>query len=758
MTVSTIDLPVSGMTCVGCAKSIETALNGTPGVLSSAVNFSQSQVVVSFETETVDHETIKNAIRGAGFTVVEPTLGVSLEQSKRNVKRLESERQWARLWVGLVLTIPLFVFSMGRDFGILGHWAHANWCNWFMLLMATPVQFYVGWDYYTSSFKSIRRGSANMDVLVSIGSTVAYAFSCIVTVALMNGSRSWGDHVYFETSATILTLILLGRIIETQANTKTGKAIASLLGQQAKTARVIRDGIEKDVSLEQVHLDDTLLVRPGEKIPVDGVVIDGQSAVDESLISGESLPVTKSRGMVVTGSTINREGLLTIRATRVGSESTLAQIIRQVERAQSTKAPIQQLADRVSAIFVPAVLIVACVTFCIWHFLVGDFTASVLRTIAVLIISCPCAMGLATPLAMMVGMGRGAQEGILFKSSEALQRLCETTHVVLDKTGTITEGKISVTQVIQLQDSSTQQILQMAASIEKGSEHPIAAAIVQEAKSRHILLHTVRNFQAIPGKGASGALQDSLVRVGTLRWFQELGIPLLLTSEDGFANAMTLEKQSNTVVWVAKGDSILGAIAVSDTLKLSSNQAIQGLQRQGLSVLMVTGDNLNTAQSIAEQVGITQVIAEALPEKKSEVIRDLHSKGNVVAMVGDGMNDAPALALADIGIAIGTGTDVAIESADVTLLRGDLASVSQAIRLSSVTMRNVKQNLLWAFGYNVLLIPIAAGALAWIPQAPLMLRELHPILAAFAMIASDLVIVLNALRLRNCNLELTNKS
>lgn len=753
MTVSTIDLPVSGMTCVGCAKSIETALNGTPGVLSSAVNFSQSQVVVSFETETANQETIKNAIRGAGFTVVEPTLGISLEESKRTAKRLESERQWARLWVGLVLTIPLFVFSMGRDFGLLGHWAHANWCNWLMLLMATPVQFYVGWDYYTSSYKSIRRGSANMDVLVSIGSTVAYVFSCIVTVALMNGSRSWGDHVYFETSATILTLILLGRIIETQANTKTGKAIASLLGQQAKTARVIRADLEVDVPLDQVHLGDTLLVRPGEKIPVDGVVIDGHSAVDESLISGESLPVTKSLGMTVVGSTINREGLLTIRATRVGSESTLAQIVRQVERAQSTKAPIQQLADQVSAIFVPAVLIVACVTFCVWYFLVGDFTASVLRTIAVLIISCPCAMGLATPLAMMVGMGRGAQEGILFKSSEALQRLCETTHIVLDKTGTITEGKISVTQVIPFQDFSTQQILQMAASIEKGSEHPIAAAIIQEAKSRQILLHTVRNFQAIPGKGASGALQDSLVRVGTLRWFQELGIPTLLTSEDGFANAMSLEKQANTVVWVAKGDSILGAIAVSDTLKPSSNQAIQGMQRQGLSVLMVTGDNLNTARSIASQVGINQVIAEALPEKKSDVIRDLQSNGNVVAMVGDGMNDAPALALADIGIAIGTGTDVAIESADVTLLRGDLASVSRAIRLSSLTMTNVRQNLFWAFGYNVLLIPIAAGALAWIPQAPLMLRELHPILAAFAMIASDLVIVLNALRLRNCNLE-----
>jgi Cu+-exporting ATPase len=758
MAVSTIDLPVSGMTCVGCAKSIETALNGTPGVLSSAVNFSQSQVVVSFETEAVNQETIKNAIRGAGFTVVEPTQGISLEESKRNLRRRESERQWTRLWVGLVLTIPLFVFSMGRDFGILGHWSHANWCNWIMLFMATPVQFYVGWDYYTSSLKSIRRGSANMDVLVSIGSTVAYVFSCIVTVALMNGSRDWGDHVYFETSATILTLILLGRIIETQANTKTGKAIASLLGQQAKTARMIRDDIEIDIPLALVHMGDTLLVRPGEKIPVDGVVIDGHSAVDESLISGESLPVTKSQGMAVVGSTVNREGLLTIRATRVGNESTLAQIIRQVERAQSTKAPIQQLADRISAVFVPAVLIVACITFCVWYFLVGDFTASVLRTIAVLIISCPCAMGLATPLAMMVGMGRGAQDGILFKSSEALQRLCETTHVVLDKTGTITEGKISVTQVIPLQDSSTQQILQLAASVEKGSEHPIAAAIVQEAKDRHLLLHTVRNFEAIPGKGASGALQDSLVRVGTLRWFQQLGIPSPLPNAEGYASAMSLEKQASTVVWVAKGPSIQGAIAVSDTLKPSSNQAIHGLQRKGLTVLMITGDNVNTARSIAKQVGIDQVIAEALPEKKSEVIRNLQSTGKVVAMVGDGMNDAPALALADIGIAIGTGTDVAIESADVTLLRGDLASVGRAIRLSSLTMRNVKQNLFWAFGYNVLLIPIAAGALAWIPQAPLMLRELHPILAALAMIASDLVIVLNALRLRDCNLEFAEKS
>ena len=752
MSITTIDLPISGMTCVGCAKSIESALNGTQGVVSSSVNFSQSQVVVSFESDNIDQDSIKNTIRGAGFSVVEPSQGLTLEESKRQAKQVESKRQWSRLWVGFVFTIPLFVFSMGRDFELWGHWSHALWCNWLMLLFATPVQIYVGWDYYISSFRSIRRGAANMDVLVSIGSTVAYLYSCVVTVALSNGSNKWGDHVYFETSATILTLILLGRIVETQANAKTGKAIASLLGLQAKTARVIHEGSEIDVPLENVRKGDAIVVRPGEKIPVDGVVIDGRSAVDESLISGESLPVTKSLGMLVIGSTINREGLLTIRATKLGSESTLAQIVKQVERAQSTKAPIQQLADQVSAVFVPVVLVVSTLTFCVWFFVVGDFTSAILRTIAVLIISCPCAMGLATPLAIMVGMGRGAEAGILFKSSGSLQRLCGITHVLLDKTGTITEGKLTVAQVISVGQTTTPQILQLAASVEQGSEHPIATAIVKEAKRRQLLLHTARDFIAITGKGATASLQNALVHVGTLRWLRELGIEPEQNFSGSQEQATVLEKESNTVVWVAKGQTILGAIAVSDSLKTGSQKAIEHMQETGLVVAMVTGDNPNTARSIAHQVGISDFVSEALPENKADLIRKLQSEGNVVAMVGDGMNDAPALALADVGIAIGTGTDIAIESADVTLLRGDLESVNHAIKLSAATMSNIRQNLFWAFAYNILLIPIAAGVLAWSPHVPLMLRELHPILAALAMIASDLVIVLNALRLRSCKL------
>lgn len=748
MPVITQDLPIAGMTCVGCAKSIETALHSLPGVANASVNFAQSQVVVSFESDTVNLEAIRSRINDAGFSVVESMQGQSLEDAKRQAKKQESDRQWSRLWVGLILTTPIFLFSMGRDFGLWGHWSHSDWCNWLMLVLATPVQFYVGWDYYVSSYRSIARGAANMDVLVSIGSTVAFVYSFVVTLALSNGSDQWGEHVYFETSSTILTLILLGRIVETRANAKTGQAIAGLLGLQVKTARVVRDGVEVQLPLEQVRMGNMVIVRPGEKIPTDGVVVEGQSAVDESLISGESLPVTKSPGMQVIGSTINREGLITIRATRVGNDSTLAQIVKQVERAQSTKAPIQQLADQVSAVFVPVVLIVAAITFSVWFFAVGDFTSAILRTISVLIISCPCAMGLATPLAIMVGMGRGAELGILFKSSEALQRLCNTTHVVLDKTGTITEGKLSVAQVVPVSQATPQHLLQIAASVEHGSEHPIATAIVKEAKNRQLLLLTPRDFTAVTGKGASAQLQGSTVYVGTMRWMQELGIESNHDFANAIAEAKAMELHAKTVVWIAKDQSLLGAIAVSDTIKPSSKRAIQHLQERAIAVIMVTGDNASTARTIANEVGIMDFVSEALPEHKSDLICEMQAEGNKVAMVGDGMNDAPALAVADIGIAIGTGTDIAIESADITLLRGDLESVPQAFKLSAITMTNIQQNLFWAFAYNILLIPIAAGVLAWNSQMPLMLRELHPIMAAFAMIASDMVIVLNALRIR----------
>ncbi len=749
MTKTTLELPLAGMTCVGCARSIETALSRKAGIIASTVDFPSSQVSVTFENSQIEQADVVRTIRESGFEVVEADVGQSLEEAVFSANQSETSRQWSRLLVGGVLTVPLFVLSMGRDFGVWGPWAHAPWVNWLMFALATPVQFYVGWEYYRNAFNSLKNGSANMDVLVALGATTAYVYSCVVMLPQATASRQWGDHVYFETSATIITLILLGRIVESQAKGKTGAAIQKLLGLQAKTARVERGGQQIDLPLEQVVVGDTVVVRPGEKIPVDGVVISGQSAVDESMLTGESLPVDKSPGMSVTGATLNREGLLTIEARKLGGQSALAQIIKQVKQAQASKAPIQLLADRISNVFVPIVLAIAVLTFGVWYFAFGDLTQAILRMISVLIISCPCAMGLATPLAVMVGMGRGAEQGILFKSSEALQRVGDITQIVLDKTGTITEGKLSVTDVIATNEHNRRSLLQLAASVESGSEHPLAEAIMAEARKESLPWTKPEEFLAVVGKGVAGKIDSQVVRVGKANWLRELGIQLTQLE----SAALRLEQQARTVMWVAVDDNIVGLIAVADSVKATSQAAIAGLQRDGLQVAMITGDNLHTARATAEQVGIESVMAETLPGDKATRIRELQSQGQVVAMVGDGINDAPALAQADVGIALGTGTDIAIESSDVTLLRGDLASVSQAVRLSAATLRNIKQNLFWAFAYNVALIPIAAGVLAGFKFLPLMLRELHPIMAAFAMIASDMVIVGNALRLRRVDLE-----
>ncbi|MEQ1825466.1 MAG: heavy metal translocating P-type ATPase [Pirellula sp.] len=748
MQSSTLELPITGMSCVGCAKSIEKSLNQERGVLASAVNFAQSNVVVTIDPTLIDREHIIATIRSTGFDVVEAISGQSLEDSMAVAHRHESQRQWRRLVVGIVLTLPMFVFCMARDFGLIGHWSHANIFNWILLMLATPVQFFVGWDYYTSSYKSIRRGMANMDVLVSLGSTAAYLYSIVVTLALSFQSKQWGEHVYFETSATIITLILLGRMVETRANARTGAAIKKLLGLQAKTARVRRGGHEVDIPIEQVRVGEQIVVRPGEKIPVDGVVLSGRSAVDESLISGESMPVEKSEGMQVIGATINREGVLMIQSTKLGSQSALAQIVRQVEHAQSTKAPIQHLADQIAGVFVPIVVAIAILTFCVWYFVVDDFTQALLRTISVLIISCPCAMGLATPLAVMVGMGRGAENGILFKSSSAIQTLCRATQIVLDKTGTVSEGKLSVTDVKPCHGFTDNSVLSLAAAVEQASEHPIATAIVSKAKERGLAIVRCDDFQSTSGQGVFGTVEGQKTLIGNTRWMRDHGIELL----DMMEIASSLEQQAKTVMWLAKQGEIVGILAVADTVKPTSASAVRRMKESGLNVVMITGDNAHTANAIAQLVGIEDILAETLPQDKASRVRQLQSSGQVVAMVGDGINDAPALAMADVGIAIGTGTDIAIESADVTLLRGDLNGVPQAIRLSKATMRNIRQNLFWAFAYNVLLIPIAAGALAGFAFVPSGLRELHPILAAFAMVASDLVIVANALRLQTIKL------
>ncbi|MEZ6153005.1 MAG: heavy metal translocating P-type ATPase [Pirellulaceae bacterium] len=744
MSERTLELPLAGMTCVGCAKSIELALGRKSGVLQSLVDFPSSQVRVTFDDARIDKAEVVQTIRDSGFEVVEADEGESLEEAIDSANRAESKRQWTRLWVGGALTLPLFVLSMGRDFGLLGNWAHSTWVNWLMFALATPVQFYVGWEYYRNAIKSLKNANANMDVLVAMGATTAYLFSVLVLLSLTFGNRLWGEHLYFETSATIITLILLGRIVESQAKGKTGAAIQKLLGLQAKTARVQRHGQQIDLPLAQVVVGDMVIVRPGEKIPVDGVVLSGQSAVDESMLTGESLPVDKSAGMSVVGATVNRQGLLTIEAQKLPGDSALARIVQQVKQAQASKAPIQLLADRITNVFVPIVIGVALLAFGVWYFVIGDLNQALLRMISVLIISCPCAMGLATPLAVMVGMGRGAEQGILVKSSEALQRMGDVTQVVLDKTGTITQGSLSVTDVIPTADYSRERVLELAASLERASEHPLAAAIVAAAVEQGIALTDPHEFLSTAGHGVVGVVGLKRMQIGKRAWLElDQG-----STQDIDSHALQLERQAKTVMWVAADGVVVGLIAVADTLKPSSSAAIAQLKELGLKVAMITGDNTHTARATGEQVGITEILAETLPGDKAARVQQLQSQGGVVAMVGDGINDAPALACADVGIALGTGTDIAIESADVTLLRGDLNSVPQALRLSKATLRNIKQNLFWAFAYNVLLIPVAAGVLASFTSLPLMLRELHPIMAAFAMILSDMIIVANALRLR----------
>jgi|688.fasta_scaffold05389_1 Cu+-exporting ATPase len=768
MSDKTIEMPVSGMTCVSCARSIEQALQRLPAVKHSSVSFPNRCVQVTYDDQTGSMQQFAEVIHGLGFEVPKPTASQSLTQARKQAELNHNTQQWRRFVVGLVLTLPVFIISMGRDFGLLGHWSHANWVNVMLWLLATPVQFYVGGPYYANAWKAIKNRFASMDVLVSIGATAAYIYSLVVMLALWQQNRSWGEHVYFETSATIITLILLGRIVESAAQHRTGAAIERLINLQPATANVIRNLVEAVVPVEQIEIGELVVVRAGQRIPIDGRVQRGDSTVDESMLTGESLPVSKRVGDSVYGGTVNQQGLLHVQVTKLGSDTALAQIVAQVERAQSSKAPIEQLADRVSNLFVPAVLAIATMVFLIWAVWLGDWQSAFLRAIAVLIISCPCAMGLATPLAVMVGMGRGADMGILFKSSQALQNLQAVSHVVLDKTGTITTGQLSVTQAVSfpISQDAHSKLLWLAWQVEQQSTHPIGQAIVAYCSEQMNLNHPptkvdpqVRDLLVVPGCGVQAQVDGQLVRVGTDRWLRqsEVSLPESLTQQ-----ADHWETQAQTVVWLSVDQQAVGLIAVADTPKTSSSQAIAQLHSMNIQTLMLTGDNHQTALAMAAQVGIGQVESQVLPAEKSQRIMQLQSKRvpettrsankNIVAMVGDGINDAPALAQADVGIAIGSGTDIAIEAADVTLMRSDLLSVPQAILLSRATMRIIRQNLFWAFAYNAALIPVAAGALAAFSFLPNYLRELHPIMAALAMVFSDLVIVLNALRLRHVSI------
>jgi Cu+-exporting ATPase len=736
-----LEMPVTGMTCANCAANIERALNKkTAGVVTAAVNFATERVSVEYVPGVLNADDIVTAIEKAGYGAIPPEEGIDEEDAEQKARNAEIKNQTRKFAIGVLFALPLFVFSMGRDFGLIGQWSHAPWVNWLFWALATPVQFYTGWDYYQGGLKSLRNKSANMDVLVAMGSSVAYFYSLAVMLI-----PALGGHVYFETSAVIITLIKLGKMLESRTKGRTGGAIRKLIGLRPKTATILDNDTEIEIPLTRVKVGDTVLVRPGERIPVDGLVLDGQSAVDESMLSGEPLPVDKQTGDTVVGGTINGQGLLKFSATRVGKETALAQIIRLVQEAQGSKAPIQALADKVAAIFVPAIIGIAVVVFVLWWSLTGEFVPAMIRLVAVLVIACPCALGLATPTAIMAGTGKGAEKGILFKSSEALETATKLDTIVLDKTGTITMGKPAVVDIIPLnpQFETENDLLKLAASVEKGSEHPLGKAIVNEAKTRQIELFELKEFKASGGFGVQASVAGNPVMVGKPKWFQETGIDIQAADNEIEA----LQSQGKTVMVVVRDNALCGLISVFDTLKPESKDAIQQLHDQRLKVVMLTGDNQQAAATIAAQVNIDEILAEVRPEDKSSKVKELQQNGKCVGMVGDGINDAPALAQADVGLAIGTGTDVAMETAGVILSSGSLSGVPRAIRLSRATMSTIKQNLFWAFGYNVILIPIAAGILYPFESLPTMLRQLHPILAALAMAFSSISVVTNSLRL-----------
>lgn len=713
---------------------IEKALNAIEGVIQTQVNLASERVFARYVPTLVSQNDLRQEIRKAGFKVVEE--GGELQDAEENARKKEIVHQRQLLLISLIFSLPLFIVSMSRDFGLLPmSIAHARWLDWVFLILATPVQFFVGWQYYVNGFKALRNKSANMDVLVAMGTSAAYFYSFFVVLGIIPG------HGFFETSAVIITLVRLGKYLEAKAKGGTGDAIRKLLNLRPKKASVMRDGIEIEVFAEDLQVGDFVIVRPGEKIAVDGVVVEGHSSIDESMLTGESLPVEKKPGDKVFGATLNKSGLIKFEATKIGKDTALSQIIKLVEDAQASKAPIQNLADKISAIFVPIVIGIAVTTFLIWYFLIplppnSDVTLlarAIINSVSVLVIACPCAMGLATPTAVMVGTGRGAQMGILIKSSESLEHAGSVDVVVLDKTGTITRGQPKVTDIIVKEfEGSEEKLLQLAASVETGSEHPLGEAVTAEASLRGIPLLEISAFKARSGKGVVAEVEGKTIVIGNQNLFKSHGIAFA-----SYLNEITeLEVQAKTVILVAVENKLAGIIGIIDTIKDYSIEAVNSLHKMGLKTVMITGDNQLTAEVIASQVGIDQVMANVLPGQKANQIKQLQEQGKVTAMVGDGINDAPALTQANIGMAIGTGTDVAIASAPIVLISGDLRSVPLAIRLSRKTLKTIKQNLFWAFFYNAILIPAAA------------MGFLNPILAAAAMSFSSIFVISNSLRLK----------
>lgn len=742
-------LPVRGMSCASCVAKIEKRLDSLEGVVSSSVNLATGRASISFIPSALKVEDIVRAIKDAGYDA-EASKDEDLLLRDEKAKKAGHKKLFYRFIIAAVLSVPIMAGSF--------HWAH--WLpgflksGFFMFLLATPVQFWSGFQFYRGAIIAARHRTADMNTLIAIGTSAAYFYSMGAIFAPgFFVSLGLEPELYFDTSAIIITLILLGKLLENRARGKTGEAIKKLMGLQAKTARVVKDGKEVDIPSSEVEKGDMVVVRPGEKIPVDGVIVDGRSSVDESMISGESLPVEKSAGDEVIGATLNKTGSFRFRATRVGRESTLAQIVKIVEEAQAAKPPVARLADVIAGYFVPAVMLIAVLTFLIWLAIGPEpsFTYGLLAFIAVLIIACPCAMGLATPTSIMVGTGKGAENGILIRGGEALETAHKLDIIVLDKTGTLTRGEPSVTDIVLTGNnqalesirieglSEAESLLFYAASAEKGSEHPLGEAIVDGARSKRIEIAAPEEFAAMPGLGIQAKVNNKHVLLGNLRLMHGRKISLQELEKQG----ERLSDEGKTPMFVAIDGRLTGVIAVADTLKDYSKEALLAFRNMGIEVAIITGDNRRTAESIGRQLGVKKVLAEVLPEDKAKEVRKFQDEGKVVAMVGDGINDAPALAQADIGIAIGTGADVAMEASDITLIGGDLRSIVTAIALSRATIRNIRQNFFWAFFYNMLLIPVAAGALY-----PFFGITLDPMFAAAAMGLSSISVVSNSLRLK----------
>ncbi|HHY46493.1 MAG TPA: copper-translocating P-type ATPase [Firmicutes bacterium] len=719
-------LRLMGMSCASCASRIERSLKALPGVTSASVNFAAEKATVEYDPLKVTVLDMTKAVANLGYDAVESTdeNGSDSEKARR-----EREVKVLRFLFAsaAILSLPLVAFMFGDVFGLPVPGFLRN--KLFQFALATPVQFIIGYQFYRGSYHALKARSANMDVLIAMGTSAAYFYSVAATFFIE------GD-TYYETSSVIITLIILGRLLEATAKGRTSEAIKKLMGLQAKTARVIRDGRELEIPVGDVEIGDLILVRPGEKIPTDGIVKEGHSSVDESMITGESIPVDKGPGDTVIGATINKYGVFRFEATKVGKDTVLAQIIKLVEEAQGSKAPIQRLADLISAHFVPAVGVIALLTFGAWYLATGDFASALINMTAVLVIACPCALGLATPTAIMVGTGKGAEHGILIKGGEYLEKAHKIDTIILDKTGTITKGTPEVTDTISLKEGILpEEILRIAAAAERGSEHPLGVAIVEHVTKFGLEFGEPESFEALPGRGIRARVEGKPVLLGNMRLMMENKIASGDTRRLSDVVA-SLEDQGRTAMILALDGEAVGVIGLADTIKEHSAEAIAELKQMGVNVVMITGDNRRTAEAIAKKVGIDQVLAEVLPEHKAREVENLKARGRIVGMVGDGINDAPALATADIGIAIGTGTDVAMEAANITLMRGDLLGVVDCIRLSRKTMSIIKQNLFWAFAYNTLGIPIAA------------LGYLSPILAGAAMALSSVSVVTNSLRLR----------